>query len=133
MKWIAAGFAFAAVACAGTLIALGTASGAPADTTISTGTTVAATMTTDGSTVSASSSASSSCVVSSSSVNGMTTTQRSGCAASAQACSVVVSATNDVTTTTQSGPCGTVSVHLDLRELRTLVSSWIWFLFASAR
>jgi hypothetical protein len=57
----------------------------------------------------------------------------SGCNASAQACSIVVSVINDVTTSTQSGTCGTGSVHLDLRELRRLVSSWIWFLFAAAR
>lgn len=131
MKWIAAGLAFAAVAAAGTLIALQSASGAPADTTGSTATTAAMTVTTDGSTVSASSSASSSCVVSSSVVNGVATTETSGCDASAQACSVVVSATNDVTTTTQTGTCGAaVSIHVDLRELRRLVSSWIWFLFS---
>jgi hypothetical protein len=133
LKWIAAGLAFAAVACAGTLIALGTASGAPADTTVSIGTTAATTVTTDESTVSASSSASSSCVVSSTSINGVTSTQTSGCDASAQACSVVVSAMNDVTTTTEMGSCGTVSIHLDLRGLRRLVSPWVWFLFAAAR
>jgi hypothetical protein len=132
MKWIAAGLALAAVACAGALIALGTASGAPDDTTVSVGTTVATISTTDGSTVSASSSVSSSCVVSSSSVNGVATTKTSGCDASAQACSVVITATNDVTTTTKSGTCGTVSLHLDPRELRRLVSQWVWFLFAAA-
>src|SRR5579862_1007112 len=128
MKWFAAALAFAAVACAGTLIALGTASGAPANTTVSTGTTVTA-----GTNVSVSSSASSSCVVSSSSVNGVATTESSGCGALAQACSVVISATHDVTTTTRSSTCGTVSIYLDARELRLLVSSWIWFLFAAAR
>ena len=140
MKWIAAGVAFAAVATAGTLIALGSASGAPADTTVSTGTTVSTattaattTTTTDDSTVSASSSASSSCVVSSSSVNGVATTQTFGCDASAQACSVVISATNTVTTTTQAGTCGKLAVHVDLRELRRLISSWIWFVFAASR
>ena len=127
MKWIAAGLAFAAVAAAGTLIALQSASGAPADTTVMTGTTSVTTVTTNDSTVSASSS----CVVSSSVVNGVATTQISGCDASAQACSVVVSATNDVTTTTQSGTCGAAaSVHIDLSELRKLISSWLWFLFA---
>lgn len=134
MKWLAAGLAFAAVAAAGTLIALGTASGAPADTTVSTGTTAATTVTTDGSTVSASSSVSSSCVVSSTSVNGVTSTHTSGCDASVQACSVAVSVTDDVTVSTQSGDCGAVgSVKIDLRELARLVSSWVWFLFAAAR
>jgi hypothetical protein len=137
MKWLAAGLAFAAVAAAGALIALGTATGAPADTTVSTvatGTTTVLTVTTDGSTVSASSSVTSSCIVSSTSVNGVTSTHTSGCDASAQACSVAVSVNDDVTISTQSGDCGAVvSVKIDLRELRRLVSSWIWFLFAAAR
>lgn len=134
MKWLAAGLAFAAVAAAGALIALGTATGAPADATVSTGTTAATTVTTDGSTVSASSSVSSSCIVSSTSVNGVTSTHTSGCDASAQACSVAVNVTDDVTVSTQSGDCGAVvSVKIDVRELRRLVSSWIWFLFAVAR
>jgi hypothetical protein len=66
-------------------------------------------------------------------VNGVSTTQTSGCNGSAQACSVVVTGTDGVTTTTQSGNCGAVSIHIDLRELRRLVSSWIWFLFSAAR
>jgi hypothetical protein len=66
-------------------------------------------------------------------VNGVAVTETSGCSGSAQACSIVVTATDDVTTTTQSGACGVVSIQLDLRELRRLVSSWVWFLFASAR
>jgi hypothetical protein len=66
-------------------------------------------------------------------VNGVVTTQTSGCTGSAQACSVIVTAIDDVTTTTQTGTCGTVSFHLDLGELRRLVSSLIWFVFAGAR
>lgn len=114
MKWIAATLAFAVLAAAGAFIALQSASGAPADTTVS-----------------SSSSVSSSCVVSSSVVNGVATTETSGCTASSQACSVAVVATNDVTTTTQSGTCGaSVSIHLNLRELGRVIGSWIRFLLS---